>query len=65
MGDIIKKGKQFIADTVSELKKCNWPSKKELMESTVLVIVALFVLVVFVAGVDAVNRTLINWLTLK
>jgi preprotein translocase SecE subunit len=65
MGDIIKKGKQFIADTVSELKKCNWPAKNELMEATLLVIVSLAILVVFVAGVDGINRTLINWLTIK
>ena len=65
MGEIIKKIKQFFTDTVSELQKCNWPPKSELMEATVLVIVSLAILVVFVAGIDSLNRTLINWLTIK
>ena len=65
MGNIIKRSKQFITDTVSELQKCNWATKKELIGSTILVIVSLFILVVFVAGVDSINRTLISWLTTK
>lgn len=62
---IIKKCKQFVTDTVSELKKCNWPPKKELMEQTLLVIVSVVILAMFVAGIDAINIKLINWLTLK
>ena len=65
MGEIIKRSKQFVADTVSELKKCNWPPKSELMEATILVIVSLIILTLFVAGVDGLNLTVINWLTLK
>ena len=65
MGTIIKRCKQFIADTVSELKKCNWPSKNELMEATVLVIVSVLILAFFVAGVDEINMKLISWLTVK
>lgn len=65
MGDIIKKSKQFVSDTVSELKKCNWPAKNELMEQTLLVIVSVIILAVFVAGIDSINLYLINLLTLK
>lgn len=65
MGDIIKKSKQFVTDTISELKKCNWPPRNELMEATVLVIVSLVILALFVAGIDGINMTLINWLTIK
>jgi len=65
MGTIIKRCKQFAADTVGELKKCNWPQKKELMEQTLLVIVSVIILAIFVAGVDEINIQLINWLTLK
>ena len=65
MGELIKKSKQFVAETVSELKKCNWPNKNELTEQTILVIVAVIILAFFVAGVDEINMKLINWLTIK
>lgn len=65
MGELIKKSKQFVSDTVSELKKCNWPPRKELMEQTLLVIVSVIILAVFVAGIDSINLYLINLLTLS
>lgn len=34
--------KQFIAETVEELKRCSWPERSELAQSTVLVIVMAF-----------------------
>ena len=53
----------FIADTVVELRRCTWPSRQELLESTVLVIVATVVLAAFVAGVDEVAMRLIRLVT--
>ena len=44
--------RRFIADTIAELGRCSWPSRKELLESTVLVVVAMVILALFVAGVD-------------
>lgn len=57
--------KQFILDTVAELKKCTWPTKHELFESTILVIAALAILALFVAGVDEVCRVFVTFVTMK
>ena len=55
--------RQFIVDTVAELRRCTWPNRQELLESTVLVIVATVVLAAFVAGVDEVAMRLIRLVT--
>jgi preprotein translocase subunit SecE len=48
--------RRFIADTMDELRKCSWPSREELFESTMLVIVSVAILAVFVALTDEVWR---------
>ena len=63
MGEFIAKVKGFVADTVSELKKSSWPSKNELTESTLLVIVSVVILALFVAVVDQINIYLLNLFT--
>ena len=55
--------RQFIADTAAEMRRCNWPDRRQLMESTVLVVVATLILACFVAGVDEVARIVINLVT--
>ena len=55
--------RQFIADTAAEMRRCNWPDRRQLMESTVLVVVATLILACFVAGVDEVARVVINLVT--
>jgi len=42
----------YIGETQDELKKCNWPSKDELWNSTVLVFVVLAALGLFTIGSD-------------
>ncbi len=59
----IPRSKAFVEETINELKKSSWPNKRELMESTLLVIVALLSLAVFVAAVDKVNLEILTWLT--
>jgi preprotein translocase subunit SecE len=49
---VMSKVRRFLNGTVSELHKCTWPSKSELFDSTILVIVSIAVLAVFVFGID-------------
>ena len=42
----------YVTATQQELKKCNWPSKDELWNSTVLVFVVLAALGLFTIGSD-------------
>jgi len=57
--------RQFIADTMNELRKCSWPERRELYESTILVIVAVMILALFVAAVDWVSLNAINLLVIR
>jgi preprotein translocase subunit SecE len=52
--------KQFLIDTKNELKKVTWPTKEELKESTRVVIVASFLLTVFIGAVDQVLSRIIK-----
>lgn len=42
----------FFSEMFAELRKASWPSRKELVDSTVVVIVGLVLLAVFLALVD-------------
>ena len=58
--------KEFMGEVGLEMKKTSWPERRELLESTVVVIVSIFLLSVFVALSDRVTvsvlRGLWNWL---
>ncbi len=60
---VMGKIRRFFADTVSEMGRCSWPSRSELLESTVLVVVAIIMLGVFVAIVDFLARYFISLIT--
>ena len=51
---VMSKVRRFLNDTVGELNKCTWPTKPELFESTILVIVSIAALAVFVFGIDQI-----------
>lgn len=53
----------FIIDTIAEMKRCTWPDRRQLLESTILVVVAMLLLACFVAGVDELARLMIKMLT--
>ncbi len=53
----------FLRDTMAELGRCTWPSRPELLESTVLVVVVIAILACFVAGVDELTRYIIRFVT--
>ncbi len=65
MSDWLGKIRQFLTDTIAELRKCSWPNRAELFESTVLVIVAMALLASFVSIVDFVSRIIINAITMN
>ena len=53
--------RRFFSDTVAEMKRCTWPTRQQLLESTGLVVVAIIILALFVFGVDEVARVVITW----
>ena len=65
--DIANKSKGILGRTVSffkevrlELKKVNWPTKKETLKYTFIVIVVSAVVAAFLGGLDFIFSALIN-----
>jgi preprotein translocase subunit SecE len=56
---LVKQAKSFLLGVRSELKKVTWTSRKELIESTVVVVVAVLIVAVFLGIVDYVMQTLV------
>ena len=63
MGEFIAKLRGFFEGVSEEMKKCNWPEREQLFESTIVVIVALIILSVYVAGVDQILLRAVNLIT--
>ena len=57
------KVRRFFVDCFEEMKRCTWPSKENLRESTLLVIVAMFGLALFVAIVDIIAKYFVKLIT--
>ena len=52
--------KQFLREVRTELKKVTWPSKKDTLSGTVVVLVAVFVIAFFLGIVDSGLSSLIK-----
>lgn len=50
----------FIQEARVELKKVNWPSRKELIDSTKVVLITSFLLAAFIGVVDFILSQLIT-----
>jgi|GEM_PF-513156 len=57
--------KIFFEEVASEMKKCTWPEWQELMESTTVVIISLFMLSAFVGVSDKGLVKVFTWLLAK
>ena len=50
----------FINETKQELKKVTWPSRGELVQATMVVIVTTFILAVYIGAIDSVLSFMIR-----
>ena len=57
------KVRDFLNEVGAELKKSSWPTRKELVDSTMVVIVTVLILGVFVAAADVIFLKIIGLLT--
>jgi len=53
---------RYVREIISELLKVIWPSRKELLTYTAVVIVFLVIMVSLVAGLDAGFAKLVVWM---
>jgi len=58
--DWLNKVREFFHDVLVEFRKVSWPSRREVMGSTTVVIVVVVVLAVFLAVVDIALSRLVG-----
>ncbi len=63
MGAVTEKISTFILETLDEMRKSSWPTRDQLFESTILVIVALILSTVYLAGIDQILFRAVRFLT--
>ena len=49
----VEAGRQFLREVKQELKKVTWPSRKDTLSATVVVLFSVFVIAVFLGIVDS------------
>jgi preprotein translocase subunit SecE len=52
--------KQFLREVKTELKKVTWPSRKDTLSGTLVVLVAVFIIAIFLGIVDSALSNLIK-----
>ena len=50
--EFLKRVQQFIREVLAEFRRVSWPSRADVMSSTVVVVVVVFVLAFFLGAVD-------------
>jgi preprotein translocase subunit SecE len=63
MANPFLKVQEFVMEVWAELKKSSWPTRKELVDSTIVVIVTILILGIFVALADLVFLRIVALLT--
>ena len=59
---VIGRVREFVQDVLTEFRKVTWPSRQELVNSTVVVIAVTVVLAFFLGAVDIVLARAVEWL---
>jgi len=57
----IEAAKQFLREVKTELKKVTWPSRKDTLSGTLVVLVAVFIIAIFLGIVDSGLSNVIKW----
>jgi preprotein translocase subunit SecE len=60
--DWTQTAKQFYADVRSEMRKVSWPSRQEVMGTTIVVMVAVAIFGLYFFVVDTLLGQALNWL---
>jgi preprotein translocase subunit SecE len=58
--DFLKRAQEFVREVVAEFRKVAWPSRQELINSTVVVITVTVVVSLFLGAVDVVLARMVE-----
>ena len=57
------KGKKFLKETKSELKKVTWPTKEQLIHNTGIVLIFIVIFTIILSVIDFGFQELFSWFT--
>jgi preprotein translocase subunit SecE len=58
--DFLRRAREFVREVLAEFRKVTWPSRQELINSTVVVIVVTVVVALFLGSVDIVLAKIVE-----
>jgi preprotein translocase subunit SecE len=58
--DFLRRAREFVREVMAEFRKVTWPSRQELINSTVVVITVTVVVALFLGGVDIVLAKIVE-----
>jgi preprotein translocase subunit SecE len=58
--DFLRRAQEFVREVVAEFRKVAWPSRQELINSTVVVIAVTVVVALFLGAVDVVLARIVE-----
>ena len=58
----VARHREFVQEVLAEFRKVTWPSRQELINSTVVVIVVTVVLAFFLGAIDIVLARAVEWI---
>ncbi|WP_028988516.1 preprotein translocase subunit SecE [Thermicanus aegyptius] len=63
LGASFKRTGVFFRDSWQELKKVRWPSRKEMVSYTIVVLVTVTMVAIFFYILDIIFSTVVKWIT--
>ena len=58
--DFLRRAQEFVREVLAEFRKVSWPSRQELINSTVVVITVTVVVALFLGAVDVVLARIVE-----
>ncbi len=56
------RGRKFMQEVVAEMKKVTWPNRQELLQATLVVIVAVAIMAAFLGLADQASERITDWI---
>jgi preprotein translocase subunit SecE len=58
--DFLRRAQEFVREVIAEFRKVTWPSRQELINSTVVVVAVTVVVALFLGSVDIVLAKIVE-----
>jgi len=59
---MIQKITQFVKEAIEELKKVTWLGRKDVVASTIVIVVLIIIVAIFIGSVDFILSKVVKWM---